>query len=58
MLLGQYNLFSPHTIDYLRLFGPITAGAVYYIVYLMNRWITEIGAQYAIKASYSKDRVL
>lgn len=45
-------------MDAARLFTPISAMGVFYIIYGSMRVITQIGGQYAIKVSYSKDKVL
>lgn len=45
-------------MDAARLFTPISAIGVFYIIYGSMRVITQIGGQYAIKVSFSKDRVL
>jgi len=44
-------------MDASRLFTPISAAGVYYIIYITMKLITQVGGQYAIKVSYSKDRV-
>jgi len=56
--LGQQILYSPLGFDSMRLFTPISAIGVYYILYATMRTITQVGMQYAVKVSYSKDRVL
>lgn len=48
---------SPFQVDYLKLFTPVATVGVYYVLYSVMRMITEMGAQYAVKVSYSKDRV-
>jgi len=45
-------------MDAARLFTPISAMGVFYIIYGSMRVITQIGGQYAIKVSYSKDKVI
>lgn len=45
-------------MDAARLFTPISAIGVFYIIYGSMRVITQIGGQYAIKVSFSKDREL
>jgi threonine/homoserine/homoserine lactone efflux protein len=44
-------------MDAARLFTPISAIGVYYIIYATMKIITHVSSQYAIKVSYSKDRV-
>lgn len=56
--VGQLHFFSPYGMDVLRLFTPISTIGVFYIIYAMMRTITTIGGQYAIKVSYSKDKVV
>ena len=50
-------MLSPGYIDVLRLFTPISAIGVYYIVHSTMKAITQMTAQYALKVSYSKDKV-
>ena len=50
-------MWTPFGIDSLRLFTPISAVGVFYIVYATMKTITQVGGQYAIKVSYSKDKV-
>ena len=57
LLLGQQRFFNPTTMDAARLFTPISALGIYYIVFLTMRVIQQYGGQYAIKVSYSKDKV-
>ena len=56
--IGQHHLWNPFGLDALRLFTPISACGVFYIVYATMKVITQMGGQYVIKASYSKDRVI
>lgn len=51
------HLWAPLGIDSMRLFTPISMVGVFYIVYSTMRIITTVGGQYAIKVSYSKDKV-
>ena len=44
-------------MDASRLFTPISSIGVFYIIYATMKLITQVGGQYAIKVSYSKDRV-
>jgi hypothetical protein len=44
-------------LDSARLFTPISAIGVFYIIYATMRTITTFGGQYALKVSYSKDKV-
>jgi hypothetical protein len=55
--LGQQHLWSPLSFDVARLFTPISTIGVFYIIYATMRAITTIGGQYALKVSYSKDKV-
>ena len=55
--IGQTILWAPASIDSLRLFTPISALGVFYVVMTTMRTITEVAGQYAFKVSYSKDRV-
>lgn len=57
MVLLQQHLFSPYNIDILRLFTPISAMAIYYVIYWAMRSVHDVATQYAFKVSYSKDRV-
>lgn len=57
LFIGQQHLWSPLSLDVARLFTPISTIGVFYIVYATMRTITQVGGQYAIKVSYSKDRV-
>jgi hypothetical protein len=45
-------------VDVARLFTPISALGVYYILYATMKAITTFSGQYAIKVSYSKDKVI
>ena len=55
--IGQQHLWNPYAVDVTRLFTPISALGVYYITYLTMKSITTFAGQYAIKVSYSKDKV-
>ena len=56
--IGQQHLWTPFGVDSARLFTPISTLGVFYIIYATMRAITQVGAQYAVKVSYSKDRVI
>jgi threonine/homoserine/homoserine lactone efflux protein len=58
MFIGQQHLWNPYSIDSARLFTPISTVGVFYVVYSAMKMITQYGGQYAIKVSYSKDKVL
>jgi hypothetical protein len=58
LFIGQQHLFTPNSMDAVRLFTPISALGVFYIIVGTMKMITQVGGQYAIKVSYSKDRVL
>ena len=58
LFIGQQSLWNPLSVDASRLFTPISTLGVFYIVYSSMKLITQVGGQYAIKVSYSKDRVL
>ena len=49
--------FTPYGLDLVRLFTPISSLGVFYIIYATMRTITTVARQYAIKVSYSKDKV-
>ena len=55
--IGQQHIWNPTAIDAARLFTPISAIGVYYIIFATMKIITQVGSQYAVKVSYSKDRV-
>jgi hypothetical protein len=55
--IGQQHLWTPYTVDILHLFTPISTVGVFYILYSTMRIITQYAAQYAVKVSYSKDKV-
>lgn len=55
--IGQQHLWNPYGVDVARLFTPISALGVYYIIYATMKSITTFAGQYAIKVSYSKDKV-
>lgn len=55
--IGQQHLWNPYSVDVARLFTPISTLGVYYIIYATMKAITQFAGQYAIKVSYSKDRV-
>jgi hypothetical protein len=57
LFLSQQHLWTPYSVDVAHLFTPISAIGVYYIIYATMRIITTVGAQYAVKVSYSKDKV-
>ena len=54
---GKQVFWSPFGIDAMRLFTPISTAGVFYIIYASMRTITTVGMQYAVKASFSKDKV-
>lgn len=58
LFIGQQHLWNPFAIDAVRLFTPISAVGVFYVVYATMKMITQYGGQYAIKVSYSKDKEL
>lgn len=55
---GKQVFWSPFGIDAMRLFTPISTAGVFYIIYASMRTITTVGMQYAVKASFSKDKEL
>ena len=50
-------MWNPFALDSVRLFTPISSLGVFYIIYSSMRTITTVGGQYAVKVSYSKDKV-
>mgnify|MGYP006870820678 CR=1 FL=1 len=57
LLFTPLHLVSPHLFDILRLSIPITAGAIFYTVYLLLNYVNFLTKQYAVKVNYSKDKV-
>jgi hypothetical protein len=57
LIIGQHHLWNANSIDVLRLFTPISTLGVFYIVMATMKLITQVGGQYALKVSYSKDKV-
>ena len=58
LFIGQQHLWNANSIDVLRLFTPISTLGVFYIIMATMKLITQVGGQYALKVSYSKDKVL
>lgn len=58
VLFTQYHLCSPNTVDIMRLTLPIVAGASYYVVYVVLNFTNYHLANYVVKMSYSKDKVM
>lgn len=58
LFIGQQHLWSVTSIDSNRLFTPISTLGVFYIVYASMKLIAQVGGQYALKVSYSKDKEL
>lgn len=56
--LGQLHLWSATHVDVARLFTPISTLGVFYLISATMKLITQVGGQYALKVSYSKDKVL
>lgn len=57
LFIGQHHLWNANSIDVLRLFTPISTLGVFYIIMATMKLITQVGGQYALKVSYSKDKV-
>lgn len=57
LFISQQHLWSATHIDVARLFTPISTLGVFYIVSATMKLITQVGGQYALKVSYSKDKV-
>lgn len=58
LVMAQYHLVSPGTVDILRLGIPITVGAAFYVVYALVNFSNFVCSDYIIKMSYSKDKVI
>lgn len=58
LFIGQQHLWNANSIDVLRLFTPISTLGVFYIIMATMKLITQVGGQYALKVSYSKDKVI
>lgn len=57
LFISQQHLWSATHLDVARLFTPISTLGVFYIIQATMKLITQVGGQYAIKVSYSKDKV-
>nr|BAJ99754.1 predicted protein [Hordeum vulgare subsp. vulgare] len=58
LFISQQHLWSATHLDVARLFTPISTLGVFYIIQATMKLITQVGGQYAIKVSYSKDKEL
>lgn len=58
LFIGQHHLWNANSMDVLRLFTPISTLGVFYIIMATMKLITQVGGQYALKVSYSKDKEL
>lgn len=58
LFFSQQHLWSATSIDVARLFTPISTLGVFYIISATMKLIAQVGGQYALKVSYSKDKEL